>query len=48
VDGWWVWFLLEVCVEPSSGWRRWLVYLRGIITVAFELRSQWAPNVGIK
>jgi hypothetical protein len=39
---------VEVCGTDSSGWRRWLVRLGGIIGVIFELITTWAPNVGIK
>jgi hypothetical protein len=50
VDGWWRGgrFWGEVSSKPSSGWRCWLTRLGGIIRVVFELRTRWAPNVGIK
>jgi hypothetical protein len=40
--------LIKVWVEPSSRWRRWLSHLGGIVRVAFRLKPQWTPNVGIK
>jgi hypothetical protein len=33
---------------PSSGWRRWLIRLGGIVWVVFGLRTRWTPNVGTK
>jgi hypothetical protein len=35
-------------VEPSFGWRHWLVLLGGIVRIVFRLRTQWVPNVRIK
>jgi hypothetical protein len=42
VDGWWKggWFWAEDWSRPSSGWRRWLTHLGGIIRIVFELRIQ--------
>jgi hypothetical protein len=49
VGGWRVhWFGVEVWDKPSSGWRRWLCRLGGIIGVVFGINPRWAPNVGIK
>jgi hypothetical protein len=48
VDGWWRGQLLvDSCGSPSSRSRRWLILLGGIISVVFELRTQWVPNVWI-
>jgi hypothetical protein len=41
-------FWLEDWSEPSSRCRRWLTLLGGILRVVFELRTRWAPNIGIK
>jgi hypothetical protein len=49
VGGWRVhWFWVEVWGKPSSGWRRWLFRLGGIIGVVLGIITRWAPNVGIK
>jgi hypothetical protein len=51
LSGWlleWGWFWLEFWGKPSSGCRRWLTLLGGIIRVVFGLRTRWWPNVGIK
>jgi hypothetical protein len=48
VDGWWRGGLLvDSLGGPSSGCKRWLNLLSGITRVVFELRTQWAPNVGV-
>jgi hypothetical protein len=39
---------VEAWGRRSSGWRRWLTHLGGIIRVVFELRMRLAPNVGTK
>jgi hypothetical protein len=44
VDRIWV----EVWGKPSSGWRRWLCHLGGIIRVVSRLNPRWEPNVEIK
>jgi hypothetical protein len=31
----------------SYGCKRWLILLSGIVRVVFELRTRWAPNVGV-
>jgi hypothetical protein len=38
---------VDSCGGSSSGCRRWLNLLGGIIGVVFELRPRWAPNVEI-
>jgi hypothetical protein len=48
VDGRQIWFLLEVWLEPLSGWRHWPSRQGGIVGVVFELRTRWASNVGTK
>jgi hypothetical protein len=32
--------------DPSSGCKRWLILLGGIVRVVFELRTRWVLNVG--
>jgi hypothetical protein len=32
---------------PSSGCKRWLILLGGIIKVVVEFRTWWASNVGV-
>jgi hypothetical protein len=39
--------LVDSCGGPSSGCKRWLILFGGIVRVVFELRPQWAPNVGV-
>jgi hypothetical protein len=50
VERFWMggWFWVEVwgkALSPSHE-RRWLILLGGIISVVFELRTCWVPNVG--
>jgi hypothetical protein len=48
VGGWaivWIW--VEVWGRSSSGWRRWLCRLGGIIRDVFGHNPRWAPNIGI-
>jgi hypothetical protein len=48
VDGWWRdGLLVDSYGGPSSGCKRWLILLGGIIRVIFQLRTQWASNVGV-
>jgi hypothetical protein len=35
------------CSGASSGCKRWLILLGGIVRVVFKLRTWWTPNVGI-
>jgi hypothetical protein len=38
-----------LCGKSSSGWRRWLNHLGGIVRgVILELGTWWVPNVGIQ
>jgi hypothetical protein len=39
--------LMDSCGGPSSGCKRWLILLGGIVRVIFEPRIRWAPNVGV-
>jgi hypothetical protein len=49
LGGWVVdWICAKVWGRPSSGWRRWLCHLGGMIGVVFGLNPWLSPNVGIK
>jgi hypothetical protein len=41
-------FGAELCGKSSSGWRRWLNHLGGIVRDVLELGTWWAPNIGIQ
>jgi hypothetical protein len=48
VDGWWRdRLLVDSCGCPSSGCKRWLILLGGIVRVFFKLRTRWAPNASV-
>jgi hypothetical protein len=48
VDGWWRGGLLVDSLDgPSSGCKRWLIFLGGISRVVFELGTRRALNVGV-
>jgi hypothetical protein len=48
VDGWWMGGLLvDSFGGPSFGCKHWLILLGGITRVVLELRTWWAPNVGV-
>jgi hypothetical protein len=47
VDCWRGGLLVDYCGGPSSGCRRWLILLDGIVRVVFKLKTRWASNIGI-
>jgi hypothetical protein len=47
VDSWRGGLLVDSLGGPSPGCKSWLILLSGIARVVFELRPQWAPNVGV-
>jgi hypothetical protein len=48
IDGWWRGGLLVDSLSGlSSGCKRWLILLGGIVRVVFDLGTRWATNVGV-